>query len=179
MVDRRAIGAYARALFDLAEEQDALDALYGEMNFLGELCRSHSDWLAFVHQLSLPASRREAALRELFEGRVHGLTLRLLMILSDARELSLLPDVALRFGRLYRKSRGIVSVKVMTAAPLDGDAEAALRRRLLARFGERTEMSVQVDSSLVGGLRVHVGNTIYDYSLAGQMEGLKRALVCA
>ena len=174
MKNAKVIRAYAHALFDMARDGDVLDRVYEELRFLDALAREHADWQAFVRQLALPEARRDAVLTDLFKGRLHDLTFRLLLIMSDARELGLLPDVLQRFGTLYRRQRNVLSVSVVTASPLGDDGEAAIRHKLSSRFGGQIETSVSVDASLLGGVQVQVGDTVYDFSLSGQMELLKR-----
>jgi ATP synthase F1 delta subunit len=69
-----------------------------------------------------------------------------------------------------------VTVKVSSAVPLTKEEQAALRKRLHARFSQDLSLSFEVEPSILGGVVVKVGDKIIDGSVKGRLEALKQTL---
>jgi F-type H+-transporting ATPase subunit delta len=65
---------------------------------------------------------------------------------------------------------------VTTAAPLDAAREAQLQQRLAQATGRKVEITTSVDPSIIGGVIARIGSTVYDGSIATQLEKMKEKL---
>ena len=75
------------------------------------------------------------------------------------------------------EQRGIVEAVATAASPLTNDETAALQQKVAAMTGRTVDLRVEVDDSLIGGLTVRVGDTLYDASVRGRLERLRERLV--
>jgi F-type H+-transporting ATPase subunit delta len=73
--------------------------------------------------------------------------------------------------------QGVVRAEVVTAMPLPDDQARALQDRLAGVTGRTVTMSARVDPSLIGGLVARVGSTVYDGSIATQLERMRGRLI--
>jgi F-type H+-transporting ATPase subunit delta len=87
-----------------------------------------------------------------------------------------MPQVANEFRRLYNKNAGIVEATATSALALDDAEVAALTKRLEQLTGARIELERKVDPSLLGGIQVRIGDTLYDGSVRGRLERLRTRL---
>ena len=71
----------------------------------------------------------------------------------------------------------MVEALATTALPLTGDETSALQRKIAEMTGRTVDLRVDVDESLIGGLTVRVGDTLYDASVRGRLERLRERLV--
>jgi F-type H+-transporting ATPase subunit delta len=85
--------------------------------------------------------------------------------------------VSAEYDALVRKARGIVAATVTTPAPLSDQDLAAVKTRVEELAGGRVELSSAVDPSLLGGLRVRIGDLQIDASVSGRLERLRARLV--
>jgi F-type H+-transporting ATPase subunit delta len=69
-----------------------------------------------------------------------------------------------------------VRVSVRSAYPLNAELEQALKQRVAEMTGKEVEMTVEDDSSLIGGLVVRVGDTLYDGSIKAQLGNIRKLL---
>ena len=72
---------------------------------------------------------------------------------------------------------GVVEAVATSASPLNGQETAALQRKVAEMTGKTVDLRVEVDESLIGGLTVRVGDTLYDASVRGRLERLRERLV--
>ena len=78
---------------------------------------------------------------------------------------------------MMRAARGEVEGEVETPKPLDQDQLADLEKAASQTFGKRVSLSMRINPDLIGGVRVRVGNTLYDGSIETALEELERRLM--
>ncbi|MFO1246356.1 MAG: F0F1 ATP synthase subunit delta [Ramlibacter sp.] len=90
--------------------------------------------------------------------------------------LEALPEIAAQFRALKNARSGSSDAVVHSAFPVDGAALADLSAVLEKRFGRKLNVSVVLDASLIGGIRVVVGDEVLDTSVKARLEQMKTAL---
>jgi F-type H+-transporting ATPase subunit delta len=150
-----------------------LDQLRGFANVLED-----EDARKLLMNPVIPPERREAFLGALarslgFDVRVR----RLLGLLVERRRLAVLDDVIEAYQKLLDERTGTVRAVVTAAAPLSESERAAISDRLERTTVKSIEMEVEQDSSLIGGVIVRIGSTVYDGSVRQQLRGFKDRLL--
>lgn len=100
----------------------------------------------------------------------------LLNVIIDNGRLAVLPEIASQFRTLVNDRGGVADAHIVSAFPLDDKQQAALAKVLEKRFGRQLKTSVTVDSSLIGGVRVTVGDEVLDTSVVARLEQMRVAL---
>ena len=100
-----------------------------------------------------------------------------LRALIDNGRVQVLPEIATQFRALVNQGNGSSDAVVYSAFPLDANALAELGVTLQKRFGRALNLSVQTDESLIGGVRVVVGDEVLDTSVKARLEQMKAALI--
>lgn len=94
----------------------------------------------------------------------------------EAGRLAAMPEIATQFQALKNAQGGSSDAVVYSAFPIDAAALADVRAALEKRFGRKLNLSVQEDPSLIGGIRVAVGDEVLDTSIKARLEQMKAAL---
>jgi F-type H+-transporting ATPase subunit delta len=168
---------YAATLLEAAVESGALAHVQQDAERLLATVRQSPDLSAFLRNSLLRAQVQSRALEELFAGKVQELTLRFLLLVAQRRRAGLLPEMLEAFLERAEERAGIVRVEVRSAVELSERQADQLRERLMAYTGRQVRLRTRVDGSLRGGLVAKVGDTVFDGSLATQLERLRRRLV--
>ena len=100
----------------------------------------------------------------------------LLNVVIDNGRLAVLPEIASQFRTLVNDRGGVSDAHIVSAFPLDDKQRADLAKVLEKRFGRQLKTSVSVDSSLIGGVRVTVGDEVLDTSIVARLEQMRVAL---
>ena len=95
----------------------------------------------------------------------------------DNGRLNALPGVAAQFRALVNRRNGSSDAIVHSAFPMDAAALSEVSAALEKRFGRKLNLSVQHDESLIGGIRVVVGDEVLDTSVKARLEQMKAALI--
>ncbi|MQY52430.1 F0F1 ATP synthase subunit delta [Rhodocyclus tenuis] len=166
---------YAEAVFRLALEKKALDAWSEQLSLLAaisvdEHVRSR------LNDPELTAAQKAELVLALLGNEVGSDESSLVRVLADNGRLALLPEIASLFAALKGAEEGVKDAVIHSAFPLDDAQLATLLGDLEKRFGSRLKAEVVVDQSLVGGVKIVVGDQVLDASVRGKLEALGAAL---
>jgi F-type H+-transporting ATPase subunit delta len=91
--------------------------------------------------------------------------------------LSALPEIASQFRSLKNAAGGTTDAIVFSAFPMDEQALSDVAAALEQRFGRKLGIKVELDPSLIGGIRAVVGDEVLDTSVKARLEQMKMALI--
>ena len=100
----------------------------------------------------------------------------LLGTVIDNGRLAVLPEIASQFRALVNERGGVADAQIVSAFPLDVAQQADLVQVLEKRFGRQLKAQVEVDPTLIGGVRVTVGDEVLDTSVRARLEQMRAAL---
>lgn len=113
-------------------------------------------------------------IEKVFANQLSTSTFNFLKILVDKSRVAAFPQIADEFKNLLNAARNIKEVTAITASPLSEDLKAALIEKLQAITGSEIVLNHLVDSSLIGGILIKIGNEQIDGSVKSRLEGLKQ-----
>ena len=178
MTSRAAAVRYARALFDVALKEADLQRVEVELTGFEQVFTAHETLGRVLASPGIPASRKRAVIDALLQtaGDLTPALGKLLRLLADRDRLALLPELAEAFRERLLHHQGVVRAEVATAVPLSDDARAAIEAGLAKATGRTVRMATRVEPGLIGGAVARVGSTVYDGSVARQLERLRDTL---
>jgi len=168
---------YARALLEVALEQGSPDELRDELRQASDLLVEHPDLEAMLTHPALAVDRKQGIAKEIF-GRLGAgdLVTRLAHLLIARGRVGLLPDIERAFAAAWNERRGVLSAEAVTADELTDAQQERLRSALTAASGRGIELKTAVDPRVLGGVRVTMGGRIYDGTVRGRLQSLRRHL---
>jgi F-type H+-transporting ATPase subunit delta len=164
---------YAEALFKAA----AAD-LPGTAVWLDELAviAGHPQLQQFADSPKVQAAQVFDVVAGVAKTPLSGHAKNFLQAVIDNGRLSVLPEIAAQFRALKNAHSGSSDAAVYSAFPIEGAALAELAATLEKRFGRKLNVSVALESALIGGVRVVVGDEVLDTSVKARLEQMKVAL---
>jgi F-type H+-transporting ATPase subunit delta len=170
-------GRYALAVFELAQEERAVETVAADFAILKQLMAESQD---LARLISAPVFSREEQAAGM-NGVLHRmeaapLTRRFILLLASKRRLFALADIIRAYNSLVAKQKGEVSAQVTSARPLSDGETAELRSILKSKLSKDVILEARVDPSLLGGLIVKVGSRMIDSSLRTKLNGLRMAM---
>lgn len=170
-------GRYATALFELAREGKAIDAVEASLAQLGGALDQSDDFRRLVTSPTL--SRTDAARGVAAASGAMGLdsiTANFVGVLASNRRLPQLRAVIRAFRTLAANHRGETTAEVTSAHPLSDDQVAELKKQLKARIGRDVSVDLSVDPAILGGLVVRIGSQMIDSSIKTRLNALAHAM---
>jgi F-type H+-transporting ATPase subunit delta len=167
---------YARALFDLVQENRITDRAYADMRVIRQAFESSMELKVLMKSPIVREGKKQRILSKMFEGRIHPLILGYLKIVVRKQRAALLEGISGAFLMVYKEALGIEPVRLTTARPVD----PALREKAMevARTltEKRIEFSEVVDPGIIGGFILNLGDRQYDASVKTRLSRLRRHL---
>jgi F-type H+-transporting ATPase subunit delta len=100
-----------------------------------------------------------------------------LRLVNQNHRLAAMPEIAAQFELLKNQSEGAAEILITSAFPLEGDALSSLLASLKKRFGgKELRPTIEVDPSLIGGVRVQVGDEVLDSTVKAQLATMQASL---
>jgi len=170
-------GRYAVALFELADEAKALDAVAGDLKTLDAMLGGSADLARLVRSPVLDRDMQWKAMEALLDKMgANDLTKKFLGVVTANRRLFALAAIVKGYLAELAARRGEVMADVVTAHALSATQTKALEAALKTAVGGKVEIAHRVDPSILGGMIVKIGSRMVDSSLRTQLQKLKFAM---
>ena len=181
MIKKAVSKRYARAIFDLVQPEAAGGDLEPTLKSLEEVAETFRTHGPFRHLMLSPRFDRESKIR-VFRGilermQVGALVERFLIHLVKRNRFQLIEEMAQAFATLVADFRRVITVPVRTAREPSTQDREALKQRLESMTRRTVQVDWAVDSSLIGGMIIRIGETVVDGSIQGQLEAMRKKLV--
>lgn len=168
---------YAAALFALADERGALDAVAGDLDRIQALIGASADLRSLLRSPVLSRADQGRALAAVLDRmEVNPIVKNLIGLMAKNRRLFVLGKTVTAYRERLARHRGEVSAEVTSAIPLKPEHLQTVRDSLKSVVGRDVALDVKVDPALIGGLIVRVGSRMLDNSLRTKLQNLELAL---
>jgi F-type H+-transporting ATPase subunit delta len=171
-------GRYATALFELALENNAVDAVKGDLDGFDALVAESGDLARLVRSPVFSADIQGKALAAVLDkARIGGLTAQFLKVITANRRLFAVRDMIKAYRALVARHKGELTAQVTVAEPLNEAHRADIVDALKSVTGkENVGLDVKVDPAIIGGLVVKLGSRMVDSSLRTKLNSIKHAM---
>jgi F-type H+-transporting ATPase subunit delta len=170
-------GRYATALFELARETNAVDAVKADLERFDALVAESPDLARLVRSPVFSADEQLQALSAVLDrAGVGGLAAQFLKLVTSNRRLFAARDMVRGYRELVAKHKGEATAEITVAEQLKDDHIAALRAALKAVSGKDVDLNIKIDPGIIGGLVVKLGSRMVDSSLRTKLNAIRHAM---
>jgi len=170
-------GRYATALFDLAKEANAIDAVQADLARFDAMVADSADLNRLVRSPAFSIDDQLKALTAVLDrAGIGGLAGNFLKLVTSNRRLFAAREMIRAFGELVAQHKGEATAQVTVAEPLKDEHTQALRAALKAVSGKNVSLDIKVDPAIIGGLIVKLGSRMVDSSLRTKLNAIKHAM---
>lgn len=176
MRDIRVAKPYARALYAAALEQNVLASIIADIDQLRELIGQSEEFTQLIQSPVLSPQFKSETFQTLFADAMQPLTInffKLLALKQRERSLIAIMDV---FSEIVDEAAGRIVAKVTTAVPITSEQEERFITQLSAYSGKQVRLETITDAQIQGGFIVQLDDTVFDASVASQLQRLKQQL---
>jgi F-type H+-transporting ATPase subunit delta len=168
---------YGAALFELADERRALDAVADDLRAMRAMLHDSADLSRLLRSPVLSRGDQGKAIALVAErAELSQLTRDFLAVVARNRRLFAVPAMIEAYLKKLAERRGEVTAEVTAAQPLTEAQNTALSDQLSRAVGGRVSVDLTIDPSLIGGMVVKIGSRMVDGSLRSKLQRLRLAL---
>jgi F-type H+-transporting ATPase subunit delta len=170
-------GRYATALFELARETNAIDAVKADLERFDTLVAENPDLNRLVRSPVFSAAEQLQALSAVLDRvGIGGLAAKFLKLVTMNRRLFAARDMVRGYRELVALHKGEATAEVTVAERLKDDHVAALKSALKAVSGKDVDLAIKIDPAIIGGLVVKLGSRMVDTSLRTKLNAIRHAM---
>ncbi|QKY70477.1 F0F1 ATP synthase subunit delta [Lentibacillus sp. CBA3610] len=170
---------YAEALFQLGDEKGILEQLASEFHVLKSIFDENEQLAPFLEHPRVNNDRKKAFIDEVFQGFSNDVINTMKLLITRDR-IGLVPSITDHFTRMVNDVKGIAEAKVYSVRELSDDERKQLEETFAKRFNKQAvKIQTIVDPSVLGGIKLQIGNTIYDGTISAKLRRIERNVVTA
>ena len=177
MIESTVAKRYAAALFELAQSKQSLEEVGADLKAITTAVASNEELIAVLNAPKITTAAKKEMVAKIFAG-ANADVLNTVFLLLDKKRVTEIAGVEAAFQKLSADAQGYADATVFSTRELT-DSE---KEEISSSFGKlvgKSKLNITnvIDASLIGGVRVQIGNYTYDSSVSAKLESLKKVLV--
>ncbi len=176
MLNIQLASKYATAIFELAQEENKLDAYDKDLAKVRADVFAIPEAVKFFQNPLVPQQAKKDLLLRAFDKEISATVMNFLMLLVDKKRIGVFNEIYDIFTSLKNKAQGILIADVTSAFPLSKKQQDQLTRKLSTLTGRKVKVRTHKDTSILGGLIVKIGDKRIDGSAAGRLRALQASM---
>lgn len=173
MLNIQLANKYARAIFEIAQDEKKLDAYDKDLAKVNDDIFSVPEAVSFFQNPLVPHKAKKDLLTKALKKEVSDTTMNFLMLLVDKGRIGIFTAIYEIFTALKNKAQGILIADVTSAFPLSRQQESMLIKKISALTDKKIRVRKHEDKKILGGLILTIGDKRIDGSAAGRLRSLK------
>jgi F-type H+-transporting ATPase subunit delta len=169
---------YSRSLFEVAKEQDKLDAIRDQLGEFTDALSDNRDLQVFLFSPYFSTVEKKEGLRKVLDGADPAFQ-NFLDLLVEKHRMPALFRIRRQFEERWQEENRLLPVQVTSAIELDDETVEQISSRIAEQTDRRIELTTDVNPEILGGIVLRVGNSILDASIRNRLEQVRRQLARA
>lgn len=177
MSEYRIAHRYAKALVDLYQERKELDTGYRDMKAFHEVLTNNPALVNLFKSPIIHSFKKSGVMNAVFQSFLSQTTMDFFSVIIRKKREYFLYQIAQAFIEQYHDIMNIGTAEVKTAVALDAKTAEDIQKFIEQFTGKKIQVSTRVDESLIGGIVIRTGDTLYDASISGSLKKAKQELI--
>jgi ATP synthase F1 delta subunit len=169
---------YSRSLFEVAKEQDKLDAIRDQLGEFTDALNDNRDLQVFLFSPYFSTREKSEGLDKAISG-ADETTVNFLKLLIEKHRTPVLFRVRAELDELWREENRLLPVTVTSAVELPKATVKQIGDRIAEQTDRKVDLSSKVDPDILGGIVVRVGNSVLDASIRNRLENFRKQVARA
>lgn len=171
----RAAIRYAKAMYDIANEENSINEVYKDMNFINELNSGSLDFKNLLSNSQINFQDKKKLILSLIK-QSNSLTEKLIDLLIHNKRVKIIGDIASSFIQLYNKNNNIKEATIITASPINNELESKILSMINIKDAKSVNLTNVVNPNIIGGFIIRFDGKEYNASVKQNLNNLKTEL---
>ena len=167
----------ATGLFNIADQNDDLHNVRDALRILNNIIIDSGQFRVLVQSKKIKGKLKVEILNSVLGKLSHPLVNEVVSYLKGSGAANELKEISTFFESMYRKKSNAIEVKGVVATKLNDQQIESFKASLDEILGKKTKLSIEVDPSLIGGIKLRIDNTFLDASIHNQLQTLRTELL--
>ena len=177
MRNNRASERYAKSLFQLSIQNNLLNDVKSDIDYLRKLFSSSREISQLYTNPIIPIYHKIEITNKIFEGKINDLTLRMMLNVIYRKRDNLVENIFLKFNEIYNEYTNIVESEIITTSKLDDENLEYIKNFARKITKKNILLKEKIDNSIIGGFNLKVGDKMYDCTVSKKIKEIKKILI--
>jgi F-type H+-transporting ATPase subunit delta len=168
---------YARALFPIAKSEGKAEKVLDDLTNIVNLMNTSSDLRLLIHSPVITLSKKRKIFESIFKDKISTVTYNFIMLLTNKNRENLIRGICYCYNMLFNQDNGRITCQIISARELTNDA----KNRIIQFIEQYTKLKAMpeysLEPALLGGMKIKIGNWVYDATIQNKLKALKRELI--
>ena len=173
------VNKYTRALYNVSVQQEDVNEVSERIHYISTVMKAVPEFSQFLQTNQLSANDKLKVVKSVLKDDISSLEVDLLAELIQHGHVLLMAEISRRFVYLVEVDSSVLNVKISSAAELSEEEIKNIVNKIETQSNKKVSIETETDASLIGGIKLRVGNTVIDNSISRRLELLKDTLTQA
>lgn len=174
MKHTRITSRYAKSLLMISIEKNILDDVLNDMRMVNEVCLNNKDFRLLLNSPIIKTDKKQTIINKIFKNQLNELSMSFIGIITNKKRESYLQGISEQFIRQYKSHKNIEEATITTAIEIDDNIRSEILSFISKHSSKEIELKEVIDTSIVGGAIVTVGDKQLDSSISKTIKKLKQ-----
>lgn len=173
LVERR----YAEAMIRVGLNLNSIDKIQDELNQIIEVVNANVELKRFLNNPGLSSKDKKTVIEKLLKKEASSYTVNFLKLLVDKGRIKSISEIVKQYTVLADQIKKCLNIRVITSADIAKDQLKKIGERYKTQYGSKdVKVDHVIDTSIIGGVIVKIGDKMIDGSIKGKLDGMLNAL---
>ena len=176
MENKQLVKKYALSLYQLGKKENALNEIEHGLNAINTLYKSSNTFRYFLLTKKIKEDDKKTILSNILKDCCSKYVVELISIILDKGDIKSLKLIIDRFFMIIANESDVVNVKIITSSPMNDSDMQSLINNIESKLNKKINAKNEVDSNIIGGVKLMLGNKVVDGSISHQLRKIKYTL---
>ena len=171
------IRKYAQLLYQVAVKEDDINQISAHLHSIRNILKSvpELNQLLITHRVG--AHNKMTILNNILGDKISDIEMDLMVLLMENGHMMLFGEVIKRFDYLQDKDSEVIKVQITSSSRLSDDEVQRISLEIENKIQKKVDVKMKTDTSIVGGIKLRVGNTLIDGSVSNHLQKIRDTLI--
>ena len=171
------IKKYAQLLYQVAVKEDDINQISAHLHSIRSILKSVPELNQLFITRRVQAQDKMIMLKNILGDKISGIVMDLMVLLMENGHMMLFGEVVKRFDYLQDKDSEIIKVQITSSSRLSDDEVQRISVNIENKIQKKVDVTMETDTSIVGGIKLRVGNTLIDGSVSNRLQKMRDTLI--
>jgi F-type H+-transporting ATPase subunit delta len=170
---------YARALYNVAVQQEDVKEVSNRINYVVNIMKAVPEFSQLLQTHQVSTENKITILKNVLQENVSLLEVELISDILEHNNILILANIAKHFEYLVETDSNLVNMTITSATDLSDEEVQHIKSNIESQLNKKVDVRTETDKSLIGGIRLRVGNILIDNTISRRLDMLKHTLTQA
>ena len=176
-INKGIIKKYTQALFKVVVKENDINQVSDRLHNIRSILKSVPELNQLLITRRVQVQDKMNILKNIFSYNISNIEMDLMVLLMENGHMMLFGEVIKRFDYLLDKNSQVIKIRITSSARLSDDEVQQISSKIENKIQKKVNVKIKTDTSIIGGIKLRVGNTLIDGSISSRLQKMRDTLI--